>query len=130
MEQQCETKCPGEFINLTPNIWQQGVCTNVEAEGACDYWTPMCPAGELCVPTIVGNTCRTAGAGRAVDEPCQDHTDCAAGLLCPRDINVCRPACSVAPFVAAAQQPLICEDDCPNGAGMPIERGSDIGFCP
>jgi len=132
MDQQCEIRCPGEFINLTPTVWQQGVCTNVMVEGACDFWNPMCEGGQMCVPTIVGNTCRDAGAMRAENEPCQEHTDCSTGLLCPRDIDVCRPACSVAPFVSGGPGVvvLICEDDCPNGVGMPIERGSDIGFCP
>ena len=59
------------------------------------------------------------------DSPCQGQKDCAPGFLCPNEVGQCRQACSIEPFVDAPTPPLICADDCPNGAGMPIERTAE-----
>ena len=130
MEHRCDVKCPNENLTLTPQIWNQGACTNVEAENPCDYWAQDCADGRRCLPTVLGETCTNANGAGMADSPCQGHEDCAPGFLCPNEIGQCRQACSIEPFVDAPTPPLICADDCPNGAGMPIEPDSRIGFCP
>jgi len=130
MEHRCDVKCPNENLTLTPQIWNQGACTNVQPENPCDYWAQDCADGRRCLPTVLGETCTNANGAGMAGSPCQEHGDCAAGFLCPNEIGQCRQACSIEPFVDAPTPPLICADDCPNGAGMPIEPDSRIGFCP
>ena len=102
MEHRCDVKCPNDNLTLTPQIWQQGACTNVAPASPCDFWAQDCEGdGRRCLPTVLGESC-TPSAGQAMlDAPCQDHGDCAAGLVCPRELNVCKQACSIEPFAPA-----------------------------
>jgi hypothetical protein len=131
MEHRCDVKCPNDNLTLTPQIWQQGACTNVAPASPCDFWAQDCEGdGRRCLPTVLGESCTNAIGESMAETACQDHSDCAAGLVCPREVGVCKAACSIEPFVNVMPMPLICADDCPNGAGQPIEADSRIGYCP
>ncbi|MGC6415645.1 MAG: dickkopf-related protein, partial [Bradymonadia bacterium] len=131
MEHRCDVKCPNENLQLVPELWGQGACTNVEPTAPCDFWAQDCADENLrCLPTVLGESCASGNGQTMLDQACSDHADCGAGLVCPRELNVCRPACSIEPFVNAMPMPLICADDCPNGVGQPIEPDSRIGYCP
>ncbi len=127
---QCETMCPGNVVNLTPEIWAQGVCTNVEAANACNFWDQDCEGGNICVPTLVGESCSMPTGNGMAGDACQDHTDCMAGLVCPRQVGECKPACSIEPFVTDSAGNEVLECSNPRCQGMPIENDSVIGFCP
>ncbi|MEE2789954.1 MAG: hypothetical protein VX589_21610, partial [Myxococcota bacterium] len=132
-ENKCANRCPGETTPLLPVIWQGGVCTNVMATNTCDFWAEGADCngvGEVCVPTPVGEICQTARGMAGLGDQCNGTADCQQGLVCPSQVNRCKRACSIEPFVDGGFTPPICMDDCDGGPGMPMAPDSRIGFCP